>query len=695
MPILACRLDRPRVSLPVGTGARPGSAGWPHRSALRQSLIGLMACLALAGCGRATGPTAPDRAATTAGEVSAAVQQQLAAAAQGPELRDPQPMADARRGLLAVPQGQVKDASGRVLWDFDAYRFVQGEAPPSVHPGLWRQATLLKQTGLFLVHDSPAGKIWQLRGFDLANISLIQGRTGWIVVDTGTSRETAAFAMAFARQHLGQQPVSAVIFTHSHVDHFGGALGVITAQEVHQRQVPIVAPAGFMDEATSENLMMGVAMGRRAQYMFGTRLPKDARGKVGDGLGLDTALGSIGILAPTLVIEQPREERVIDGVRFIFHNVPGSEAPSEFVFQLPDFKAFNGAEIMGHTLHNIYTLRGAKVRDALKWAQYLDQSLQWVGDAEVVFNQHHWPVWGQERIRAFIEMQRDAYKFIHDQTVRQLNGGRHASEIAETLKLPPALQAFMSVRGYYGTVSHNVKGVAQHYLGWYDANPASLHPLPPRDVARRYVALGGGADPVVASARAAFDQGDFRWAAELLKHVLHAEPGHAAARALQAQAFEQMGYLAEASSWRNAYLSGAFELRHGPPDQGISLSTLRDLLQHAPIERFLDRMAASIDGERAADLALTINLSFSDLGQTHVMTLRHGVMHHRRQAPDPAAQATLTLTKPFFLQMMTGEAGAKELLLSDQVRISGSRLDLARFLSMLERTPGNFSIVTR
>jgi alkyl sulfatase BDS1-like metallo-beta-lactamase superfamily hydrolase len=342
---------------------------------------------------------------------------------------------DARRGFIAAPTGQVKDSEGKVIWDFDAFSFLQGEAPATVNPSLWRQATLNNQIGLFKVTEG----IWQLRGFDLANITLIQGKSGWIVIDALTAQETSAAAMAFARKHLGNQKVSAVVFTHSHVDHFGGALGVISAQEAKSRKIPIVAPVGFMEEATSENILMGPAMGRRAMYMYGSRLPKNEKGLIDNGLGKAVAFGKIGILAPTITVQQEKQMLTLDGVRFVFHNASGTEAPSEFTFYLPDFKAYCGAELMGHTLHNLYTLRGAKVRDATKWASVLNDTLRHVQNSEVVFNQHHWPVWGAANIQDFIAKQRDAYQFIHDQTVRHMNAGLNAAEISEIVQMPKAL----------------------------------------------------------------------------------------------------------------------------------------------------------------------------------------------------------------------------------------------------------------
>ncbi len=646
----------------------------------------LALALTLVACSKTAAPP------TAAGEATPAVQQAQAAVAKAADLSDPASMADAKRGFIAAPKGQLRDAQGNLVWDYDGFAFVQGAAPPTVNPSLWRQALLSNQTGLFKVTEG----IWQLRGFDIANISLIEGRTGWIVVDTLTSRETAAAAMAFARQHLGNKPVSAVIFTHSHADHFGGALGVITAEEAKARQVPVIAPGGFIEEATSENVLMGTAMGRRATYMYGNLLPRNAKGLVDTGLGKALAFGNIGILPPTVVIDQPRQELTIDGLRFVFHNVPGSEAPSEFVFEIQERKAFCGAETMSHTLHNLYTLRGAKVRDALKWAGYLDDALGYTAGAEVVFNQHHWPVWGSERIRDFIVKQRDTYRYIHDQTVRMMNAGLTAPEIAEQIQLPKSLQDALNVRGYYGTVRHNVKAVYQFYLGWFDANPANLDPLPPVPAAQRYVALMGGGEKVRAAAQQAFDAGDYRWAAELLKHAVYADGKDQAARELLARSFEQLGYLAESAPWRNFYLTGAQELRQGPPTQGLKREALLEMLQHTPIERFLEAMAGALNGPKAEGVNLKINLVFSDSGERFVLWTENAVLHFKRvEAGATDANATLTLTKAFFLRMMTGGAGAKDLLLSDETKIDGSKIDLGRFFALMDKASGTFPIVTR
>lgn len=647
----------------------------------------IAAATALAACK----PTGQPTASGTQGEVTSAARQANAATAASLNLADPRSLEQAQRGFIAAPTGQIKGDAGNVIWDFDAFSFEKGEAPATVNPSLWRQAILNNQIGLFKVAD----RIWQLRGFDLANITLVEGRTGWIVIDTLTARETSRFAMAFARKHLGDKPVSAIIFTHSHADHFGGVLGVISAEEAKARNIPIVAPVGFMEEATSENLMVGTAMIRRSLYMYGDLLARDAKGLVDDGLGKGVAYGSAGILAPNTIVDQPTQDVTIDGLRFVFHNVPGSEAPSEYVFEIPELKAFCGAEMMSQTLHNLYTLRGAKVRDALKWSDYLDQSLAYTADSDVIFTQHHWPVWGKEAIREYIVKQRDAYKYIHDQTVRMINAGLTGSEIADVLQMPKALNDYLGVHGYYGSVRHNARAVYQFYMGWFDAHPSNLDRLPPVEEAKRYVALAGGVDHMVAAAQKAFDTGDFRWSAEVLKHVVYAEPNNAAAKELLARAFEQMGYVAESAPWRNFYLTGAFELRNGAPKAGKTLAMLQDMLLQTPVERFLERMAASIDGAKAAESNLKINLSFSDLNENYLLWIENAVLHFRKAPAATDANATLTLTKAFFIKMMTGQAGARDLLFSSEVKTGGSTIDLGRFLLMIEKAPGTFPIVTR
>jgi alkyl sulfatase BDS1-like metallo-beta-lactamase superfamily hydrolase len=646
--------------------------------------LAALTALTLAGCGRSA-----DRPTPEAGDATPATRQAQAAVASALPLSQAQAFEDAARGLIARPQGQIRAEDGRVLIDFDAYRFVQGDAPPTVNPSLWRHAQLNAQIGLFKVVEG----VYQLRGFDIGNMTLVQGRTGWIVIDALTSRETAAAAIAFARQHLGDRPVTALIYTHSHVDHFGGALALLSPEQA--RQVPVLASAGFMEEATSENILVGTAMARRSMYQFGKNLPPSPRGLVDTGLGKGVGYGRVGVVAPNDLITQPTEERVLDGVRFVFHNVPGAEAPAEMSFSIPALKVYGGAENLAQTLHNLLPVRGAKVRDALRWSGYLQEALDRLGDAEVYIGQHNWPIWGRERIVEFISKQRDAYKYLHDQTVRLMNAGLTPAEIAEQVKLPASLQSYFPTRGYYGDVRHNVKAIYQFYLGAYDGNPARLDPLPPVEAGRRYVALAGGADRLMAAAREAFDAGDYRWAAELLDRLVMADSRHADARALLARTYEQLGYAAEAATWRNSYLTAAAELREGPPRQGIDRSAVIDMLAQTPTERFLEAMAASLNGPAAEGKDYRINLVFTDRAESYELWIENAVLHHRRAPPAADANATMTLTHAFFIRMMAGRVGAKDLLLSDDIQVGGSRIDLARFLGLLDKAPGTFPIVTR
>lgn len=630
-------------------------------------------------------------AETATSEATAQTRRVNAEFASTLRLEDAQDFDDARRGFIARPVGRIMSADGRVLQDFDAYQFVQGKAPDTVNPSLWRHALLNAQIGLFKVTDG----IYQLRGFDLANITLIEGKTGWIVVDALTSRESAAAALAFARQHLGDKPVTALVFTHSHIDHFGGALGIISPEEVARRKVPVIASAGFMEEATGENVMVGIAMGRRSIYQFGRDLERSPKGNVDNGLGKTVVYGSFGILAPTRLITQPTEEMVLDGVRFVFHNVPGAEAPAEMTFSIPEKKTYGGAENLAMTMHNLLPVRGAKVRDALRWAQYLQEALDGLGDAEVYVGQHNWPLWGHARIAEFITKHRDVYKYTHDQTVRLMNLGMTPGEIAETVQLPPSLQNNFGVRGYYADLRHNVKAVYQFYLGAYDGNPAKLNPLPPQESATRYLAVMGGADKAVAAAQTAFDKGEYRWAAELLNHVVLGQPSHQGARQLLATTYDQMGYMSEAATWRNSYLTAAAELRNGPPRESTSRTGYLELLNQTPIERFLEAMAAGLDGVAAQGKMLKINLVLTDVPASYVLWIENAVLHFRKMPQASDAGATLILTKPLFIKLLLGNAGFKDTLMNDDLKVHGNMIDLVQFFGLISKPPGTFAIVTR
>ncbi|NQU63799.1 MAG: MBL fold metallo-hydrolase, partial [SAR324 cluster bacterium] len=558
---------------------------------------------------------------TDATEVTAQTNRRFKADLPADNLQD---FKDARRGLIASePELKICNQRGYPIWDQTAYRFIDGEAPPSVNPSLWRQAKLNNIHGLFEVTKG----VYQLRGYDIANLTIIEGQTGWIVVDPLTSEETAAAAFAFAKKHLPPKPVTAIIFTHSHADHFGGIAAIISAAEASAKKIPIVAPEGFLAESVSENVIAGIAMRRRAQYMYGKRLATTERGHVDTGLGKTPASGKVGILAPTDLITHTPQEMILDGIRFIFQNAPESEAPAELTFYLPEFKAFCGAEIVSHNLHNIYTLRGAKGRDALKWSGYIDEALTLFGEAEICFGTHHWPVWGNQRVIDFLKIQRDSYKYIHDQTVRMANEGLTPREISEEMALPPSLCQTIANRDYYGTLRHNAKAVYAYYFGWYDANPVNLNPLPPAAAGERYVAFMGGAENLLQKAQASFDEGEYRWVAEVVNHLVFAEPENESAKALLARTYDQLGYQSESGPWRDVYLTAAFELRHGAPERAPNLDSASGLIQQMPISSFFDIMAVRLNGPQAEGNEITINFMFTDRNECYVLKLENAVLH--------------------------------------------------------------------
>ena len=604
---------------------------------------------------------------------------------------------DADRGFLgALQPGVVTAADGRVVWDNDSYGFLDGEAPDSVHPSLWRQSQLCAKQGLYEVvrasgatgDDAPG--IYQVRGLDLSNISFIEGDTGIIVIDPLVSTETAAAALALYRTHRGDRPVVAVIYTHSHVDHFGGVLGVTSQAEVDAGKVAIIAPEGFTEHAVQENVYAGTAMARRASYMYGAVLARGAQGQVGCGLGQYPSLGEVALIVPTVDIKRTGETHVVDGVDIEFQMAPGTEAPAEMHFYFPKFRALCMAENATHNLHNLLTLRGALVRDPHGWAGYLTEAIDTFADrTDVVFASHHWPTWGRDNIVEYLSLQRDLYAYLHDQTLRQLNQGFTGIEIAETFQMPPALEKAWHTHGYYGSVSHNVKAVYQRYMGWFDGNPGRLWQHPPQALCPRYVAAIGGIDRVVELAKGAFDDGDYRWAATLLDHAIFTDENHQGARELYGDTLEQLAYGAENAVWRNFFLSGATELRDGSfgtPTQTTSPSLMSQLTP----EQIFDTLAININGPRAWDLDLTIDVRFVDTATDYRLTLRNGVLVHRKIA-NPASEATATVTFASKLRLLAFAAGDRD---SPGVQFTGDAAALPTLLGVVDRPDPGFAIIT-
>ncbi|WP_435112212.1 alkyl/aryl-sulfatase [Nocardiopsis synnemataformans] len=590
---------------------------------------------------------------------------------------------NADRGFVgALTPGVVHNDQGRVVWDSDAFAFLDGECPDTVHPSLWRQSQLCARQGLYEVTEG----IYQVRGLDLSNMTLIEGERGIVVIDPLVSAETAAAALALYREHRGERPVTGLLYTHSHLDHFGGALGVI---DPDTDDVPILAPEGFMEHSVVENVYAGPAMLRRGVYYAGANLGAGPTGAVGMGLGMVASKGTPSLVPPTVDVTRTGQEETVDGVRFLFQMTPGTEAPSEMNFLLPGHRALCMAENATHNMHNILTLRGAVVRDARVWSRYLNEAIQLFADrADVLFASHHWPTWGRERLVGLLSEQRDLYAYMHDQTLRLLNQGLTGPEIAEEIRLPEGLERAWSTRGYYGSLSHNVKAIYQRYLGWYDGNPSSLWEHPPEESARRYVDTIGGVDAVVSKARAYADAGDLRFAAQLLRHAVFAEPRHTGAKELLASVYQRLGEGAENATWRNCYLTGAQELSEGVTPTEIMASTMARALT---VTQLFDTIAIRVHGPRAAEVSLTIDWNLTDLGESYRTQMSNGAFVHwktkRKGAVEGDADLTLTLTKPLLMGMLAGKG-------ADGVQSTGDLGVLGKLMGVLEEPDPNFAVIT-
>ncbi|MGW3094525.1 alkyl/aryl-sulfatase [Streptomyces sp. NPDC001102] len=604
---------------------------------------------------------------------------------------DEQDFKDARRGFIGTAaQRLIRDAQGRPVWDLEAYGFLAQDCPDTANPSLWRQSRLCREHGLFEVTEG----IYQVRGFDLSNMTLVEGERGVFVIDPLLCAETAAAALALYRAHRGQRQVTGVLYTHSHVDHFGGVRGVVTDEDV-AGGVPVYAPQGFLEHAVSENVYAGTAMSRRAAYMYGAALPKGERGQVGAGLGQTTSTGAVTLIPPTVDITRTGQSETVDGIRMVFQLTPGTEAPAELNIHFPDHHALCMAENATHNLHNLLTLRGAQVRDPRVWARYLTEAVDlFAASSDVAFASHHWPVWGRERVVKFLSQQRDLYAYLHDQSLRLLNQGLTGPEIAERMQVPPALERAWHTHGYYGSVSHNTKAIYQRYLGWFDGNPAHLWEHPPVESATRYVQFMGGADEVLRRARQSYADGDYRWVAQVLGHVVFADPDNAEARELQADAFEQLGYGSENGTWRNFYLTGAHELRHGP--LGTPAATASpDVLAALTLEQLFDALAIRVDGPRSWDADIIVRWHI-DQGETVTVRLRNGVLTHVTGA-GPAAvppHVEITLTEADLRALLLGALDPADLAARDSVEITGDAGRLNELLGYLDTPDPDFAIVT-
>lgn len=574
----------------------------------------------------------------------------------------------ADRGFLAtVPDAEVAGA-----WSQRPFGFMEGERPDTVNPSLWRQAQLNARHGLYEVTPG----VYQVRGFDISNITFIEGETGWIVIDPLTSAQPAEAALKLLRACKGDRPVTGVIYTHSHVDHYGGILGVASPQDI-AAGLRIVAPEGFLEAAVAENVLAGNVMSRRATHMYGGLLPKDPQGHVDSGLGKGVSTGRVSLVAPTESITHTGQTIELDGVEIRFQVTPDTEAPAEMNFFFPKFGALCMAENCTCHLHNLYTPRGAQVRDAKAWSRYIDEALDlFAADTKVMFASHHWPRWDEGAIRTFLAKQRDLYKYIHDQTLRMANHGLNATEIAELLRLPPSLEAEWHTRSYYGTLSHNAKAVYQRYLGWFDGNPANLHKHPPEAAGRRYVAAMGGADAVLAEGRRAYEAGDYRWVAELVGHLVFAEPDNRAARALQADSFEQMGYQAESGPWRDFYLTGAQELRNPRPKSDTPRQASPGQLRTLPADNLLDSLSVRLNGEKAGAATPAFTAVFTDTGERFAVRVENAVLHHRPGDGGPPVE----LTRGLLIDLVVGAKAFEEAQLEGEGAAA-----LAELLPLLDR----------
>jgi alkyl sulfatase BDS1-like metallo-beta-lactamase superfamily hydrolase len=605
---------------------------------------------------------------------------------------DKQDFEDAQRGFIGtVPDLFLQSDKGVPIYDLKSFSFIQGEAPDTVNPSAWRQEQLNNFNGLFKVVD----RVYQVRGFDMSNMTIIEGDTGLILIDPLISQETAKVALDLYFKHRPRKDVVAVIYTHSHVDHYGGVKGVVSEADVKAGKVKIIAPEGFLEESVSENVYAGNAMGRRALYQYGVLLPKNAKGAIGGGLGKGTSAGTVTLIPPTDIVKNSGDTRTVDGIQMEFLMAPNTEAPAEFLIYFPQFRMLDTAEDATHTLHNLYTLRGAQVRDSRTWWKTLNTAIgRYAGKTDVVIAQHHWPMWGQARITTFLSDQRDGYKYLHDQVLNLANKGYTMVEIAETIQLPDGVGKQWYNRGYYGSVNHNAKAIYQRYLGWYDSNPSNLYKLPPVEAAKRYVQFMGGADKVIAQARESFDKGDYRWVAEVMNQVVFAEPDNAQARNLGADALEQLGYQAEDPTWRNEFLTGAQELRHGVFKVGIAGVASADTVQAMTPDMLLDYLGIRLNGPKAAKSPLSIVWKLPETGESYALEVRNGTLIYTKDGQLAKTDATLEMSRSDLASAIMGGRSLADGIKAGAVTVKGDQGKVDMLFSLLDTFDFNFPIVT-
>ncbi len=606
---------------------------------------------------------------------------------------DTEDFKSAQKGFIAEGNRVIKDEHGNVIYstrEFDFLQDLKAKAPATVNPSLWRQMKLVNITGLFKVHEH----IYQIRNYDLSNMTVIEGKTGLIIMDPLVSAEAAKAALELYFEHRPKKPVNAIIYSHSHVDHFGGVRGVVDPVALKKGKVKIFAPTTFVENAIAENVMAGNAMSRRASYMYGNLLPKDSKGNIGAGLGVTTSAGTVTMIRPTTIISKAWKNHIIDGLHFEFQLTLNTEAPAEMHYYIKEYRALCPAENVNHTMHNLYTLRGAKVRDSKAWAKHIDNMLlKWGDQSDVLFAPHHWPTWGTKNIQQHITLQRDTYKFMHDQVLRLANHGYTMDEIGDMIKLPASLDQNWASHGYYGSISHNARAIYNFYLGFFDGNPAHLHKLPPQPGALKYVEYMGGASKIVALAKKDYKKGEYRWVAEVLSHVVFADPENTEAKMLLADTLEQLGYAAESGPWRNFYLSGARELRTGVQVVPTPNTASPDIIQNMPIEMMLDYLAVRLNPEKAKGKSMKIGFNFTDINELYTLFLEHSTLNNRKGLDDDV-QSTIITTRETLNDIMLKRISVEEALKQKRITVKGEKGHFKALQEMLDNFEFWFNIVT-